>query len=49
LPGAVVHTIIPAFGRLRQEDHEFKTSLGYVAKPCLKKRKRKKKERKEKV
>jgi hypothetical protein len=27
---------IPAFRRLRQEDHEFKTSLGYTARPCLK-------------
>jgi hypothetical protein len=28
---------IPAFGRLRQEDCKFKTSVGYRARPCLKK------------
>jgi hypothetical protein len=28
--------VIPALRRLRQEDHEFKTSLGYIARPCLK-------------
>jgi hypothetical protein len=29
---------IPTLGRLRQEDGEFKDSLGYKTKPCLKKR-----------
>jgi hypothetical protein len=29
--------VIPALRRLRQEDGEFKTSLGYTAKLCLKK------------
>jgi hypothetical protein len=28
---------IPALWRLRQEDEEFKGSLGYIARPCLKK------------
>jgi hypothetical protein len=26
----VAHTVIPALGRLRQEDHKFKVSLGYT-------------------
>jgi hypothetical protein len=29
-------TIIPVFGRLRQEDSEFKASLGYIQTPNLK-------------
>jgi hypothetical protein len=29
--------IIPELGKLRQEDHEFKPSLRYRVRPCLKK------------
>jgi hypothetical protein len=32
--------VIPAFGRLRQEDQEFKTSLDYIERPPLSKRKK---------
>jgi hypothetical protein len=32
-------SIISALGKLRQEDHKFETSLGYVERPCLKKQK----------
>jgi hypothetical protein len=27
-------SIIPAHGRLRQEDHEFEASLDFIARPC---------------
>jgi hypothetical protein len=33
--------VIPAFRRQRQEDPTFKTSLGYTARPYLKKKKQK--------
>jgi hypothetical protein len=33
----VAHTIIPAFRRL-QEDHKLEASLGYLPRPCLKKK-----------
>jgi hypothetical protein len=29
-------SVIPAFGRLRQEDYEFEASRCYIVKPCLK-------------
>jgi hypothetical protein len=32
--------VTPAFGRLRQEDREFQANIVYIAKPCLKKKKR---------
>jgi hypothetical protein len=44
--------VIPACGRLRQDDHKFKVHVGYIAsfslawaaqaRPCLKKKKKKK-------
>jgi hypothetical protein len=30
--------VIPALCQLRQEEQEFKASLGYIAKSCLKKK-----------
>jgi hypothetical protein len=35
----VSHTVIPEFDRMGQEEPEFKTSLGYIARPCFKKTK----------
>jgi hypothetical protein len=47
-------SIIPALGKLRQEDYNFEASLDYIVpgeprlhyKPCLKKKKKKKPEQK---
>jgi hypothetical protein len=33
--------VIPAIGRLKQEDTEFQVSLEYTVRPCLKKKKKK--------
>jgi hypothetical protein len=38
--------IKPTIRGLRQEDHEFEASLGYKPRPCLKLKKKKKKETK---
>jgi hypothetical protein len=35
-------SIIPALGRLRLKNHEFKVNQGSIARPCPKKRKEKK-------
>jgi hypothetical protein len=35
--------IFPALGRLRQKDHEFKASLGYIARPSQRQNKTKQK------
>ncbi|XP_073910998.1 protein WWC2 isoform X5 [Castor canadensis] len=39
LPGMIFTPVIPAHGRLRQEDCEFKASLSFIARPCLQKNK----------
>jgi hypothetical protein len=37
--------VIPALGKLRQEDCEFQASLDYTVRSCLKKKKKKKKKK----
>jgi hypothetical protein len=37
LPGVVVNTYNPARRRLRKDDRKFEASLGFLARPCLKK------------
>jgi hypothetical protein len=41
--GRVYIPVIPALRKLSQEDFKFKASLGYLLKPCLKKKQNKKK------
>jgi hypothetical protein len=39
--GMMVHAVISALRRLRQEDCEFKASLGYIVRHCPKKKSKK--------
>jgi hypothetical protein len=42
-------SLIPTFRKQKQEDLEFKASLGYIARTCLKKNKNKNKVTKSKL
>jgi hypothetical protein len=35
-PGAILFSVIPALGRLKQEFHKLKISLGYIVRIYLK-------------
>jgi hypothetical protein len=37
----MVHTVIPALRRLRLEDLKVESSLGYIPRPCFKRKKEK--------
>jgi hypothetical protein len=37
--GSWLVPVIPALRRMRREDDEFQASLGYIVRPCLKKKK----------
>jgi hypothetical protein len=37
--------VVLALGMLRQKDYDFEAGLGYLAKPCLKKEKRRRRKR----
>jgi hypothetical protein len=39
--GVAALTLITALGKLKQEDHEFDASLGYIVRPCLKNKNKK--------
>jgi hypothetical protein len=41
--------VMPAFDRLRQENHEFKATLGYTGRPYLKKKKEEEEEEERKM